>query len=89
MCEIIPNPHRIKVLTSGCPENQKINVDISSDLVFLLVWNNNKINKVKSKVIPVTGRRGSQYCETSMLPYFMDNRLAVGGDCAGEEQQQQ
>jgi hypothetical protein len=34
----------------------------------------------KSKAIPVTGRGGSQGCETSRLPHFLDNRLTDGGE---------
>jgi hypothetical protein len=37
--------------------------------------------KVKGKVILVTtSRRGPQGCETSRLPYFLDNRLTDGGE---------
>jgi hypothetical protein len=37
-------------------------------------------NPVKSKgnAIPVTGRGGLQGCETSRLPYLLDNRLTDG-----------
>jgi hypothetical protein len=31
----------------------------------------------KGKAIPVTGHRGPQDCETSRIPYFLDNRLRV------------
>jgi hypothetical protein len=34
---------------------------------------------VQGKTLPVTGRGGLQGCETSSLPYFLDNRL-TGGD---------
>jgi hypothetical protein len=34
----------------------------------------------KSKAIPVTGLGGSQVCETSRIPHFLDNRLADGGE---------
>jgi hypothetical protein len=37
--------------------------------------------KVKNgKAIPVTGRAGTQGCETSSLPYFLDNRLTDGSE---------
>jgi hypothetical protein len=29
-------------------------------------------------IIPVSGRRGAQGCETSRLPHFLDNRLTDG-----------
>jgi hypothetical protein len=32
------------------------------------------------KVIPVTGRRGTQGCETSKFPHFLENRLTDGGE---------
>jgi hypothetical protein len=34
----------------------------------------------KGKAIPVTGHEGPQACETSRLPYFLDNRLRDGGE---------
>jgi hypothetical protein len=34
----------------------------------------------KGKVILVTGCGGPQGCETSRLPYFLDNRLTDGGE---------
>jgi hypothetical protein len=34
----------------------------------------------KGKAIPVTGRGGSQGCETSRLPHFPDNRLTDCGE---------
>jgi hypothetical protein len=34
----------------------------------------------KSEAIPVTSRGGPQGCETSRLPYFLDNPLTDGGD---------
>jgi hypothetical protein len=34
----------------------------------------------KGKAIPVTGRKGPQGCETSMLPHFLDIRLTDGGE---------
>jgi hypothetical protein len=33
-----------------------------------------------SKAIPVTGRGGPQRCETSRLPYFLDNPLTDDGE---------
>jgi hypothetical protein len=33
-----------------------------------------------SKAIPVTGRGGPQGCETSRLPYFLDNRITGDGE---------
>jgi hypothetical protein len=42
--------------------------------------NNNKANKIKA--ISVTGRGSPQNCETSRLPYFLDNRLTDGGEVA-------
>jgi hypothetical protein len=38
-----------------------------------------KVDGVKGKAIPVTGREGPQRCETSRLPHFLDNRLTDGG----------
>jgi hypothetical protein len=35
---------------------------------------------VKGKVIPVTGRGGTQCCETSRLPHFLDSQLTDGGE---------
>jgi hypothetical protein len=35
--------------------------------------------KKNSKAILMTGRGGRYGCETSMLPYFLDNRLTYGG----------
>jgi hypothetical protein len=32
----------------------------------------------KGKAIPVTGRGGTQVCETSRFPHFLDNRLTDG-----------
>jgi hypothetical protein len=32
------------------------------------------------KAIPVTGRGGSESCETSSLPHFLDNRFRDGGE---------
>jgi hypothetical protein len=32
------------------------------------------------KAVPVTGRGGPYGCETSRLPYFLDNRLTDGGE---------
>jgi hypothetical protein len=52
-------------------------------------WSNKKtfswkvtrsIEKVKSKVIPVTCLGGPYDCETSRLPHFLDNRLTDGGE---------
>jgi hypothetical protein len=37
-------------------------------------------NKGKVKAIPVTGRDGPYGCETSRLPYFLENRLTDGGE---------
>jgi hypothetical protein len=37
-------------------------------------------NKVKSKAISVTGRRGPKDCEKSRLPHFLDNRLTDDGE---------
>jgi hypothetical protein len=34
----------------------------------------------KGKAIPVTGSSGSQDCETSRLPHFLDNQLTDGGE---------
>jgi hypothetical protein len=34
----------------------------------------------KCKAIPVTGRGEPLGCETSILPYSVDNRLTVGGE---------
>jgi hypothetical protein len=34
---------------------------------------------MKGKANPVTGRGGQYGCETSRLPYFLDNRLIDGG----------
>jgi hypothetical protein len=36
----------------------------------------------KSKAIPVKGREGPQGCETSKLPYFLDNRFSDGVEVA-------
>jgi hypothetical protein len=33
----------------------------------------------KSKALPVTGREGSQGCERSRFPHFLDNWLTDGG----------
>jgi hypothetical protein len=33
------------------------------------------LNKVTGKAIAVIGRRGSQVCETSRVPYFLDSQL--------------
>jgi hypothetical protein len=35
-------------------------------------------SKSKGKAIPVTGHEGPQGCETSRLPYFLDNWLTDG-----------
>jgi hypothetical protein len=35
---------------------------------------------LKHIAIPVTGSGGPQGCETSRLPYFLDNRLTDGGE---------
>jgi hypothetical protein len=37
------------------------------------------ISKGKGKAILVTGREGSQDCETLRFPHFLDNRLIDGG----------
>jgi hypothetical protein len=37
------------------------------------------IKKVKGKAIPVIGRGGPQGCETSRLPYCLDNQFTDGG----------
>jgi hypothetical protein len=37
-------------------------------------------NKIKRKIIPVTGRGGPQVCETSRSPHFLHNRLTDGGE---------
>jgi hypothetical protein len=34
----------------------------------------------KGKAIPVIGHEGLEGCETSRLPYFLDNRLTDGGE---------
>jgi hypothetical protein len=34
----------------------------------------------KGKLIPVTACGGPKSCETSRLPYFLDNRLTDGGE---------
>jgi hypothetical protein len=38
-----------------------------------------KIYTKRGKVIPVTGSGGSQVCEASRLPHFLDDGLAHGG----------
>jgi hypothetical protein len=38
------------------------------------------LERVKGKVIPVTGRRGPYGCETSRILHFLDNRLTDGGE---------
>jgi hypothetical protein len=35
---------------------------------------------LKGKAIPVTGRGGSQVCETSRVSHFLDNWLTDGGE---------
>jgi hypothetical protein len=37
---------------------------------------------VEGKPIPVTGRKGSYSCETSRLPYLLENQLTHGGETA-------
>jgi hypothetical protein len=47
------------------------------------IWNCWHINinlLIKSKAIPVTGLGGSQGCQTSRFPHFLDNRLTDGGE---------
>jgi hypothetical protein len=36
--------------------------------------------KIKRKAIPVTGREGPSFSETSRLPHFLDNRLIDDSD---------
>jgi hypothetical protein len=36
--------------------------------------------KEKSNAILITGRGGPKGCETSRLPYFLDDRLTDGGE---------
>jgi hypothetical protein len=38
--------------------------------------------KKRGKAIPVAGRGGPHGCETSRLPYFLNNRLTDGGEAA-------
>jgi hypothetical protein len=38
------------------------------------------MKKGKDKAIPITGRGVPYGCETSMLPHFLDNRLADDGE---------
>jgi hypothetical protein len=40
----------------------------------------NRDVKGKGKAVPVTGREGPWGCVKSRLPYFLDNRLADGGE---------
>jgi hypothetical protein len=51
-----------------------------SDIWKRIGTENRNINKIKGKVIPVTGREGPQGCETSRLPHFLDNRLTDGSE---------
>jgi hypothetical protein len=39
-----------------------------------------KATAEKGKAVPVTDRGGPYGCETSRLPYFLDNRLSDGGE---------
>jgi hypothetical protein len=42
--------------------------------------NSDHIKKGKGKAIPVIGHEGTQGCEMSRLPHFLDNRLTYGGE---------
>jgi hypothetical protein len=41
-------------------------------------WKQDKMEK--SQAVPVTVRRYPQSCETWILPYYLENRLADGGE---------
>jgi hypothetical protein len=47
---------------------------------FTLNTSKNVNKKKQSRTIPATGRGGPNGCETSRLPYFLDNRLTNGGE---------
>jgi hypothetical protein len=48
-------------------------------LIFVFSCLEQKRKKKKGKAIPVTSCGGSQSCETSRLPHFLDNPLTDGG----------
>jgi hypothetical protein len=53
-------------------------VDVIQSELLRASFNNYEYGK--GKAIPVTGRGGSQGCETLRLPHFLDSRLAGGGE---------
>jgi hypothetical protein len=44
------------------------------------VWKELRVKVKKDKATPITGRGGSQGCETSRLPHFLDNRFTDGSE---------
>jgi hypothetical protein len=54
----------------------RVNLE-NSEFQTVLIYN--PVDK-RGKTIPVTGCGGSQDCEMSRLPHFLDNRLTDGGE---------